>query len=179
MAGCPLGEAQRARTAHVPDPAGTVQLGEDPGDPGQNRVRPERRGHLGRRVDPVLDRHHGGRPAHQRGQRRDRDRQLPGLDAQQHDIHRTQAGRIIAGPDRINHEVAGHAAHHQPVASQRRQVFPAGHEADVVPGHRQPPAEIPTGTARTDDRYSHRSILTGQSHQRFAAAGRGSAAALP
>ena len=106
-------------------------------------------------VNAVLERDYRRVGSHQRLDRLTGGLHVPQLDAEQHEIHRPDAGRIVGRLAGGNHGFTAAAFDPQAVFPHGFQVGAAGDECDVGTGIRQGGPEGTADTAGSDNGYTH------------------------
>ena len=141
--------------ARVPDMPRGQHVADDAAESTEHVLRTEGRGQPVGGLDAILQRNHDGIPTDERPHALRGVRNLPGLDADQHDVDRAQRRRIVGGGRRLDHEVAGDARHPKAARADGRQVLSPGDEGHVLAGLGQPPAEVASHCAGSEDRDAH------------------------
>ena len=150
-----LAEHQAHEGAGLADHAGLGDGGADLRHAAHHRLLAEDRDQPLAGVDAVLQRDDRRVGPHQRADGGARAFHVPQLDAEQHDIDRADAGRVVGGLDGADMHVPARAQHSEPTRPHRRQMRAARNEAHIGPRLRQRRPERAPNPAGADHRNPH------------------------
>jgi len=137
----------------VMDLAGGGDPGEDAAEAAEDALGAEDGGELGGGLDAVLEGDDECVGAEERAHVAGGVGDLPGLDAEEDDVGRTQFGWGVGSTGGLDHEIAFGACDAQPAFTHSAEGLASGDESDVLAGLGEPASEVGTDGAGAEDGY--------------------------